>query len=239
MTLPRKAVIAITGYSGEFGPNSKSGLWFSEALHPFEVLKKNGFEVVMASENGKFGIDPKSLSPDSNTAEDLKQYNNPASNINIALKNVKKASDLNAKEFGLFYAAGGHAALFDFPTARTLQLIAEDIYQRGGVVAAVCHGPVILPGIKDLKTGESIVKGKKVTGFTELEEQQVGASEALKTTGLKIVKDYLEQVGGTFVAPESPFVDYSIIDGRVVTGTNPQSATSTAEKAVKVFQEVV
>jgi putative intracellular protease/amidase len=82
------------------------------------------------------------------------------------LKSIKKVSTLDAKQFKVFYAAGGHGTIKDFLTANGLHSLAAQIYAQGRIVAAVCHGPVVLPGVKDAD-GHSIVKGKTVTGFTD------------------------------------------------------------------------
>ena len=79
---------------------------------------------------------------------------------------LKRASDLKKEEYGVFFASAGHAALYDYPTAKSLQAIAADVWDRGEIVGTVCHGPAILPEIIDSKTGRSIVEGKTVTGFT-------------------------------------------------------------------------
>ena len=77
-----------------------------------------------------------------------------------------KASDVNSEEYGLFFASAGHAALYDYPQAKGLQAIAQDIWDRDGILGAVCHGPVLLPAILVSKTGRSVLEGKTVTGFT-------------------------------------------------------------------------
>jgi D-lactate dehydratase len=79
---------------------------------------------------------------------------------------LKKASDLKKEDYGFFFASAGHSALYDYPTAKGLQAIAADIWERGGIVGAVCHGPAIMPGVIDSKTGKSIIHGMTVTGFT-------------------------------------------------------------------------
>jgi len=130
----------------------------------------------------------------------------------------------------LFFASAGHAALYDYPTARGLQTVAEDVWDRGGIVAAVCHGPVILPGIIDSKTGKSIIEGKTVTGFTIEGEIVLNVFEKLKSD--KVIP-VVEAV--SYSSPMHPFDDYSITAGRVITGANPASARSAAERAVKAF----
>jgi D-lactate dehydratase len=141
--------------------------FFTEALHPFEVLTQAGFEVDLATETGTYGLDDLSLTDRFLARDDKAVLENSMHPFNVKLNSqLKKATDLNVDEYGLFFGSAGHAALYDYPTARGLQAAAEDVWRRGGIVSAVCHGPVILPGVIDRDTGKSIVEGKTVTGFT-------------------------------------------------------------------------
>jgi len=151
--LPLKALITITSYHGVIYPDgTRTGLFFTEALHPFEVLTQAGFEVDLATETGTFGLDDLSLTSQFLAGHDKSVFENPRHPFNVKLNSqLKKASDLNKEDYGLFFASAGHAALYDYPTARRLQTVAGDVWDRGGIVAAVCHGPVILPRVIDSK----------------------------------------------------------------------------------------
>jgi D-lactate dehydratase len=239
-TLPRKALISISSFHGAIYPNGhKTGLFFTEALHPFEVLTQAGFEVDIASETGTYGLDEISLTDPFLAGSDKAVFNNPKHPFNVKLnQHLHKASDLNKEEYGLFFASAGHSALYDYPTAKGLQSVAGDIWDRGGVVAAVCHGPVLLPGVIDSKTGKSIIEGKTVTGFSIEGELIFRILEKLKADNVLTVIEAVRKVGADYSSPMGPFDDYSITAGRVATGTNPASARSAAERAVKVFQSI-
>lgn len=237
MTLPKKVLLAVTGESGPFYEDgSKSGLFYSEGLHPYEYFTKNGYEVVVASENGKYGLDEHSVTDKFLNAEELALYKDANSPFNKALSNVKKASTVNPKEFGIFFAAGGHATDIDFVGAKDLQHVASEIYANGGVVSAVCHGPLVLVGVKDTN-GECAIKGKKVTGFTTRGEADMGMEAYLRKKGLPFVTEALKDAGAIVEEPSGPWDDFTVVDGRIVTGPNPASATSTAQKAVEVFTQ--
>jgi D-lactate dehydratase len=128
-SLPRKAIIAISSFHGAIYPNGhKTGLFLVEALHPFEVLVAAGFEVDLASETGTFGFDFNSLQPPFLAGSDKAAYNNPNHPFMVKLNShLKKASDLKKGEYGVFFASAGHAALYDYPTAKGLQAIAADV----------------------------------------------------------------------------------------------------------------
>lgn len=237
MSVPRKVLLAISSYNKVFYEDGKkTGLFYTEALHLYQAFVQAGFEVDLASETGTYGLDEHSTSKDFLTDEDERIYNDPNHPFNVLLnKHLYKASNLDPKQYGLFFASAGHATLYDYPHARGLQSIAEDIYERGGVVSAVCHGPAILPGIKDKKTGKSIIDGKTVTGFTSLGEEQMNLMQKIKNDKVPTIEEGAADAGATYVSPPTPFADFHKIDGRVVTGANPASAHSTADAAIKVF----
>jgi putative intracellular protease/amidase len=135
----------------------------------------------------------------------------------------------------LFFGSAGHAALYDYPDARGLQAVATDVWAQGGIVAAVCHGPVILPGVIDSTTGKSIIEGKTVTGFTVEGEIALKVLDKLRSDGVIPVVDAVNKVGADYSSPMHPFDDYSITAGRVISGANPASARSAAERAAKAF----
>jgi len=235
--LQRKALIAISSYNGVIYPDgTKTGLFFTEALHPFEVLTQAGFDVDLATETGTYGLDDLSLTSQFLAGDDKAVFENPKHPFNVKLNaQLKKAADLKKGEYGLFFASAGHAALYDYPTARGLQSIAADVWNRGGIVTAVCHGPVLLPGVIDSKTGKSIIAGKTVTGFTIEGEIVLKVWDKLKSDKVPPVVEAVNNAGADYSSPMHPFDDYSITVGRLVTGANPASARSGAERALKAF----
>jgi D-lactate dehydratase len=235
--LPRKALIAISSYHGVIYPDgTKTGLFYTEALHPFEVFTQAGFDVDLATETGTFGLDDLSLTSRFLAGDDKAVFDNPKHPFNVQLNSqLMKASDLRTEEYGLFFGSAGHAALYDYPAARGLQAAAGDVWARGGIVAAVCHGPVILPGVIDAKTGKSVAQGKTVTGFTVEGEVVLDVWDKLTSDGVAPVVEAVSKAGADYSSPMHPFDDYSITAGRLVTGANPASARSAAERSVKAF----
>ncbi len=137
-----------------------------------------------------------------------------------------------------FFASAGHAALYDYPTPRALQAIAAEIWDRGGIVAAVCHGPAIMPGIIDSKTGKSIIEGKTVTGFTIEGELIFDILDKMRADNVVPIVEAVTAVGADYSNAMNAFDDYTITSGRIVTGTNPQSARSAAERLVRLFDSL-
>ena len=205
--LPRKALISVSSFQGAIFPDgSKTGVFFTEALHPFEVLTAAGFEVDFASETGSFNFDEFSLTPPFLVGSDKAVHENSNSPFMAKLTgHCMKASDVNSGQYGLFFASAGHAALYDYPHAKVLQTIALDVWSRGGILAAVCHGPVLLSAIIDPKTKQSVIAGKTVTGFTTEGEMILNILDRLKSDGVSTVLESVSEAGADYSSPMSAF----------------------------------
>lgn len=226
-------LLAITSYNGEFyADGSKTGLYFTEALHPFQKFKAAGYEVTFVSETGTYGFDEHSIVKDQLDGDDYAVLIDKHSDFNQLLAKTKKASEVDSKDFDIFFAAGGHGACFDFPKADGLHKLALEIYAKNGVVSAVCHGPEIFDGLNDKSTGKPLIAGKKVTGFTDEGEKVLSLDPLLAKYKLKTCKQIYQEIGATYVEPEGPWVEFAVTDGRIVTGVNPQSAHVTAAQTI-------
>jgi len=124
--------------------------------------------------------------------------------------------------------------LWDFPTATPLQTIAAAVYENGGIVAAVCHGPAIFGGLK-LSNGEYLVQGKRVNAFTVEEEEKMGFLEFLRQQNIPLCSDLITKAGGSY-EKGGVMKNYVVADGRLVTGQNPASAEDTAKQAVAIAE---
>lgn len=196
MSPPRRALISITSASATlFDGKETTGLFISEALHPFKVLTAAGFEVDLASETGSYTPDWLSQQPDFLNGEDLAIWNDVNSDFRKKLDNMPKASEVDRSKYGVFFASAGHAALIDYPTASNLQKIASEVYANGGVVSSVCHGPAIFANLPDLATGEPLIKGKTITGFTSEAETTMGIMSELKSWDRPLVEELAKTLG--------------------------------------------
>jgi hypothetical protein len=134
MSPPRRALISITSASATlFDGKETTGLFISEALHPYKVLTAAGFEVDLASETGTYTPDWLSQQPDFLNGEDLAIWNDTNSEFRKRLDNMPKASELDPSKYGLFYASAGHAALIDYP----LHLLSKTSLLKSGLAAVL------------------------------------------------------------------------------------------------------
>ena len=214
MAPARRALIAVTSAQATlFQGTETTGLFISEALHPFKVLTAAGFEVDLASETGTYTPDWLSQQPDFLNGEDLAIWNDTNSDFRKKLDNMPKAADVDGSKYGVFYASAGHAALIDYPTATNLQRIASQVYANGGVVSSVCHGPAIFHGVVDLATGEPLIKGKTITGFTTEAEVTMGIMTELRAWNSPMVEELAEQLGAQckFPRAQSPVLVFQML----------------------------
>lgn len=194
--LPRRALISITSASASlFNGTETTGLFITEALHPFKVLTAAGFEVDLSSETGHYVPDWLSQQPDFLNGEDLAIWNDVNSAFRQKLDNMPKASEIDGSKYGVFYASAGHASLIDYPTASSLQRIAEQVWANGGIVSSVCHGPAIFADMLDRATGEPIIQGKRITGFTSEAEETMGIMQELRSWKSEMVEEVAERLG--------------------------------------------
>jgi putative intracellular protease/amidase len=234
--LPSKVLLTITSYNEKFyDDGKKTGLYFTEAWHPYKIFTENGFEVDFISETGTYGFDEHSILPNAITKEDYKVFQDKNHPFMIKLNNLLTPSKINPDDYGIFYASAGHATLYDYPKAKGLISIAEKINKNGGIISAVCHGPIILPFINDVN-GFSIVKGKTITGFSTAGEIQLNVLKNIKADGVKTLEEIITEFGGKYIPPEDPLGVCIKEENRLLTGANPASAGPLAEAVVKVFK---
>ncbi|GAB7352859.1 hypothetical protein MBLNU459_g3462t1 [Dothideomycetes sp. NU459] len=214
------------------------GLFITEALHPFNVFKDAGFEVDLVSETGTYSPDWLSEQEQYLPAADKKVWEDHSGEFRSKLDKLFKPSDIEWKNYGIFFASAGHASLIDYPEAKGLQNIASSMYTNNSIISAVCHGGAIFPGILDASTGKSIIAGKKVTGFTTQGEIEEGILDTIKSWDRPTIEAAAASAGATYIAPPGPWDAFSHTDGRIVTGANPASAHVTAEAAVKAFDKL-
>lgn len=210
----------------------KTGWYLPEVAHPYFVFNKAGYEVVFVSPNGGDAqCDVSSLEAFAGDAESQQFKKEFMHNEGTALKTVSVAElPKPAADYDVIFYAGGHGVMWDFPECEAQNKAAAAIYEKGGVVAAVCHGPAGLVNIK-LADGSYLVDGKLVTGFTNSEEDAVQKSEVMPF----MLETVLKERGAKFVSMKDWSAN-AIADSRIVTGQNPQSAMCCADEVVKALQ---
>tara|TARA_R110002111_G_scaffold155264_1_gene222106 strand:+ start:2202 stop:3008 length:807 start_codon:yes stop_codon:yes gene_type:complete len=209
---------------GETG--KKTGFWVEEFANPYYTLLDKGATITIATpKGGAAPIDPSSDSPDAAT-EDTERFNNDAE-AKEKIANTKVLSAMNPDDFdGVFYP-GGHGPLWDLANDRISIALIEKFNSQAKPIAFVCHAPAALKGVKNTN-GTPLVKGKKVTGFTNSEEAAVGLTDIVPF----LVEDMLNANGGIY-SKKDDWAAYAIQDGNLITGQNPASSELVAEKLLE------
>lgn len=224
-------LFVVTSHDKLGDTDKKTGLWIEEFATPYYNLIDQGVNVVIASpKGGQPPIDPKSTSPDFQT-EATKRFYNDSRTQRIFSKTVK-LSKVNHEDYDAVFYPGGHGPLWDLSNdTNSIQLI-ESFYNNNKPIAFVCHAPAALLNVKD-KQGQALVKGKKVTGFTNGEEAAVGLSTIVPF----LIEDMLKQNGAIYEkgADWSPF---AVSDGLLISGQNPQSASLVADLLIEKLKEM-
>ncbi|PSH65250.1 type 1 glutamine amidotransferase domain-containing protein [Phyllobacterium sophorae] len=209
-------VLTSHGIKGETG--EATGFYLGEVTHPLAVLVAAGIPVEFVSIDGG---EPPVDGLDLNDATNVRFWNDEG--FRGAIRNTPRLADVDPERYSAIFFAGGHGAMWDFPVSSAVNSITRDIYEAGGVVAAVCHGPAALVNVT-LSNGTHLVAGKNVAAFTDDEERAVKLD--------KVVPFLLASTLTARGAHHHPAPDWTskvVVDGRLVTGQNPQSATGVGE----------
>jgi putative intracellular protease/amidase len=229
----KKVLMVVTSHDRLGNTGKKTGYWLEEVTHFYYRLEQAGFAIdIVSPRGGTPPLDPRSH--DENDADEVNRAFLDNARASRKLASSLRPDQVRAEDYIVVYFAGGHGAMWDFPADQKLASIAASVYERGGVVAAVCHGPAGLLGIK-LSDGRHLIQGKKVTGFSNEEEGLV----FLKSDVPYLLEDELEKKSGNnFVQSLVPFTSYAVVSERVVTGQNPMSTDATAEAVLDTLEAI-
>lgn len=211
----KKVLFVVTSHDKKGSTGEKTGYYLGEVSHPWDVLHTAGYEIDFVSpKGGKAPVDAFDLTDSINN----KFWNNLTYRNKI--ENTNTPNQINPKDYVAIHYAGGHGAMWDFADNLEIAEIAKQIYENNGIVSAVCHGPAGLVNIK-LSNGSYLVDGKKVNAFTNQEEIKVKLEDVVPF----LLEDQLIARGAIF-EKSAPFTKHVVIDKRLITGQNPQSAYS-------------
>jgi putative intracellular protease/amidase len=214
----KPVLFVLTSHGTKGSTGQPTGYYLAEVTHPLSVLEEAGIRVEFASiQGGEPPVDGLDLTDSVNA----RYWNDD--NFRGAVRHTKRLQDVDASDYSAIFFAGGHGTMWDFPSSPDIQRITREIYENNGPVGAVCHGPSALINVT-LSDGSYLVKGKQVSAFTDSEER------AVELDG--IVPFLLASELNARGANHQPAADWTrkvIIDGNLVTGQNPQSASGVGE----------
>lgn len=226
------AVLFILTSHGVIGTTAEpTGLWMEELTTPYYIFADAEVAVdVVSIAGGDVPIDPRSLNEDSTKNPDsVNRFQADAAAME-KIKNTPSVAKIDLSQYDAIFLPGGHGTMFDLPVSKELAALISKAYQQGKVVAAVCHGPA---GLVNAKTalGEPIVKGKRITGFTNSEEDAAGLTDKMPF----LLETRLRELGGIFENKDN-FRSHAVRDGTLITGQNPASSEAVAELVLKALK---
>jgi putative intracellular protease/amidase len=216
-----KILMVLTSHDQLGDTGKKTGFWLEEFAAPYYVFKDAGADITLASpKGGQPPLDPKSDEPDAQTDATRRFKADPASQR--ALASTVPLSGIRAQDYDAVFYPGGHGPLWDLAQdADSIRLI-ESMFGAGKQVALVCHAPGALRNAKGAD-GKPLVYGRKVTGFTNTEEEAVQLTKVVPF----LVEDVLKGNGGDY-SRGPDWQSYVLSDDNLITGQNPASSEAAA-----------
>ncbi len=224
----KKILMVLTSVSTIGDTGEKTGYNVGEAAHPWKVFKDSGHFVDFASIQG--GQPPRD---DVDQSDPIQVAFTEDETTRAGLYNTARVDVIDPEQYDAVYLVGGHGAMWDFPESEGLQRVVADVYNNGGVVGAVCHGPAGLINVT-LENGIHLVNGKQVAAFTNDEEVAAGKDKVIPF----FLADRLQELGATHVSADV-FEEKVVVEDRLVTGQNPASAAGVAKEMEKLLAEVI
>lgn len=225
-----KVLVVLTSHQQLGDTGRRTGFWLEEFAAPYYVLKDGGATITLASpKGGQPPLDPISDLPENQT-ESTRRFRGDV-DAGAQLAHTKVLGELSANDFDAVFYPGGHGPMWDLPDNDESIALIEAFVRAGKPVAAVCHAPVALVNVR-APDGDFLIKHKRVTGFSNTEEEAVGLTAVVPF----LLEDRLKARGGLYskAADWAPHVE---VDGQLVTGQNPASSAPAAEVLLKLVAE--
>jgi len=221
-----RILMVLTSHDRLGNTGKKTGFWLEEFAAPYYVFKDAGAEITLASpQGGQPPLDPKSDDPDAQT--DATRRFKADADAQKQLASTVTLGSVNVDDFDAVFYPGGHGPLWDLAEdAQSIALI-EKALAAGKPLALVCHAPGVLRHTK-APDGTPLVQGKKVTGFTNTEEEAVQLTNVVPF----LVEDMLKASGGEY-SKGADWAPYVLVDGPLITGQNPASSEQGAHELLK------
>ncbi|MDR5651093.1 type 1 glutamine amidotransferase domain-containing protein [Ruixingdingia sedimenti] len=218
-------VVTNTGHYAD--PAHPTGLWLSELTHAWDIFAaRDHAQDIVSPAGGRVPLEPRALKWPLLDASARAWLNDPARMA--LLENTAAPDRIDPAAYDAIHFTGGHGVMWDFPGSAGLQAITRAIWERGGIVASVCHGYCGLLNTR-LSDGTPLVAGRRLTGFSWTEEVLAGVAKIMPYNA----EAEMKARGAQYRKAMLPFVPHVVADGRLVTGQNPGSAKATARQVVR------
>lgn len=221
--MAHKQILMVVTNHSKVTEDYKTGLWLEEFAVPYNVFKANGYDVKVTSiQGGEVPLDPNSIPDEKNKDWEAAEEE---------LKNTAKLEKDDAQLFDAIFLPGGHGTVFDFPNSETLQYVLRQFAEDERIIGSVCHGPSAFVNVT-YEDGTPFVKNKQMNAFTDSEEKDMALDQHVPF----LLESQLREKGADFVRGDD-WTDFSVQDGALITGQNPMSSRSAAEKVIAALDD--
>ena len=225
-----KILMVLTSHDKLGDTGHKTGFWMEEFAAPYYIFKDQDIEVTLASpKGGQPPVDPKSDAPDFQTPA-VERFRKDAASQEL-LAHTRRLDAVNPSDFDAVFYPGGHGPLWDLAEDKISIALLETFFKQGKPMGLVCHAPSVLRDAKR-ENGEPLVKGKRVTGFSNSEEAAVELTDVVPF----LVEDMLKSNQGLY-SKGPDWGNHIAVDGNLLTGQNPASSAAVAEEMIKLLKK--
>ncbi len=218
----------LTSHSELGNTGKKTGFWVEEFATPYYKMKDAGVAITIASpKGGQPPIDPLSTEP-ANQTEATHRFDKDEK-LKELLAHTKRLSELSVDDFDAVFYPGGHGPLWDLTNDKNSIKLIEDFYNKQKPIAFVCHAPAALLKVK-AENGQPLIKGKKITSFSNTEEEAAGLTKVVPF----LLEDELKKLGAHY-SKGANWSAYTQQDGLLISGQNPASSEEVAKLLLKVL----
>jgi len=223
-----KILMILTSHSELGNTGKKTGFWVEEFATPYYKMKDAGVAITIASpKGGQPPIDPLSTEP-ANQTEATHRFDKDEK-LKELLAHTKRLSELSVDNFDAVFYPGGHGPLWDLTNDKNSIKLIEDFYNKQKPIAFVCHAPAALLKVK-AENGQPLIKGKKITSFSNTEEEAAGLTKVVPF----LLEDELKKLGAHY-SKGANWSAYTQQDGLLISGQNPASSEEVAKLLLKVL----
>lgn len=225
-----KVLVVLTSHDQLGDTGAKTGFWVEEFAAPYYIMADAGIDITIASpKGGQPPIDPKSALPDFQTVA-TKRFD-ADNELQRKLANSVVLSEINEQDYDAIFYPGGHGPLWDLANDKTSISLIETFWKHNKPVAAVCHAPGVFRFVKN-PDGSPLVQGKKITGFSNSEEEAVQLTDVVPF----LVEDELINLGGQYSKGDD-WSSHVVKDGKLITGQNPGSSEEAAKELLTLLKQ--
>lgn len=225
-----KILMVVTSHDKLGDTGEKTGFWLEELAAPYYAFLDAGAKVTIASPRGGIPpVDPKSNLPENETGATRRFKADQAAQDDLA--HSIRLSEASVDDYDAIFFPGGHGPMWDLASDPDSKALTKAFVRADKPVGAVCHAPAALADVEG-NDGNFLVKGRRITGFTNAEEEAVGLTEVVPF----LLEERLKERGALFSNGES-WAPYVLVDGKLVTGQNPASSAPAAEALLRLLKE--